>query len=282
MNTQSAGNYYRHSGKFGLLGLAYMLVFGAVGALVLGLVYAYADDYIPLVYFNLLLVVAYGCGVGACVHFGAKLGKVRNVPLLLLGGFVAGLMAEYSNWVWWVYAYSKQEVLVYMPADLWQVIQEVNEQGAWSVFGSTPTGVELWAYWGLEALVIVAGSTAIAWLTLSSLPFCEACGRWADSKDTVSPLDAVAEPQKFKAKLELKDYEAVKSLHKMPAGAMAYTEVVLQKCPSCNDSNFMTVQAVTVTLDKKGKANRRTANVLQNLILGPDAYRSIKGALQGP
>lgn len=281
MNTQGTGNYYRHSGKFGLLGFVYMLAFGAVGALVLGLVYAYADNYIPLVYLNLLLVVAYGCGVGACVHYGAKLGKVRNVPLLLLGGFVAGLMAEYSNWVWWVYAYSKQEVLVYMPSDLWQVIQEVNEQGAWSVFGSTPTGVELWAYWGLEALVIVAGSTAIAWLTLSSLPFCETCGRWADSKDTVSPLDAVAEPQKFKSRLELKEYEAVKTLHKVATDAAAYSEVVLQKCPACSESNFLTVRAVTVSVDKKGKSNRRTANLLQNLILSPDAYRSIKAALQG-
>ncbi len=281
MHTQTMGNYYRHSGRFGILGLVYMLMFGAVGALVLGLVYAYADDYIPLVYLNLLLVVAYGCGVGACVHFGAKFGKVRNSQLLLLGGFIAGLMAEYTNWVWWVFAYSKQEVLVYMPSDLWEVIQEVNEQGAWSVFGNTPTGIELWAYWGLEALVIVGGSTAIAWLTLSSLPFCETCGRWADSKDTLSPLDAIAEPQKFKARLEARDYEAVKSLHKVPAGAAAYSEVVLQKCPACAESNFLTIQAVTVTVDKKGKANRRTANVLQNLILSADAYRGIKAALQG-
>src|SRR5512146_3526374 len=122
MHMQTMGKYYSHSGKFEILGLVYMLVFGAAGALVLGLIYAYATDYIPLVYLNMLLVIGYGCGVGACVHFGAKFGKVRNGKLLLLGGFAAGLMAEYTNWVWWVLAYTKQEVLVFMPADLWQVI----------------------------------------------------------------------------------------------------------------------------------------------------------------
>ena len=279
MNLQVSGRYYRHSGAFGFQGLVYMLAFGAVAAVVLGLVYAYSTEYIPLVYLNMLLVIAYGAGVGACVHFGAKWGKVRNGSLLLLGGAVAGLMAEYTNWVWWVFAYTKQEVFIYMPADLWQAIQDVNEQGAWSVFGSTPTGWELWAYWGLEALVIVGLSSFAAWVTLSSLPFCETCGRWADHKDSLSPLDAVSDPQAFKSKLELGDYTSVKSLRKLPEEGTGYTTVILQNCPACTASNFLTVQAVTVSRDKKGKISRSTANILQNLVLNADTYRSIRSAL---
>lgn len=279
MNLQVSGRYYRHSGAFGFRGLIYMLALGAIGAVVLGLIYAYAIEYIPLVYLNMLLVIGYGTAIGACVHFGAKWGKVRNGALLLLGGAVAGLLAEYTNWVWWIFAYSKQEVFVFMPADLWQVIQDVNEQGAWSIFDSTPTGWELWAYWGMEAVVIVGMSIFAAWVTLSSLPFCEACGRWVDGKDTLSPLDAVDDRKTFKSKLELGDYAPLKALKRLPEEGTGYTAVILQNCSGCTGSNFLTVQAVTVSRDKKGKISRSTANILQNLVLNADTYRSIRSAL---
>jgi hypothetical protein len=278
---QFGEKYYRPSGKFELLGLIYMLVFGAIGAVLLGAIYGYGVFYIPLVMLNLLLVVAYGFCVGLCVQYGAKRGKVRNSTLLLLGGLVAGLMAEYANWVWYIFALSKQETLAYMPGDVWQIILNVNAQGVWSVFDSTPTGIELWLYWGAEALVIVGIAAIVPWLNLQSAPFCEQCSRWVEGKDKISPLDAVADRKGFKSRLEQGDYAPIKALKVLPQETSAFTTVTLLKCPGCQSSNYLTVQAVTLTKDKKGKVSRNQANILENMILSSDNYRNIKSALQG-
>ena len=62
-----AKKYYEHSGAVGVIGPMYMVVFGGVGALVLGAVYGYAIFYIPIIYFNVLITVGFGAGVGALV-----------------------------------------------------------------------------------------------------------------------------------------------------------------------------------------------------------------------
>lgn len=278
---QFAEKYYRHSGKFEIMGLAYMLVFSAIGAVVLGAAYGYGIFYIPIVMLNMLLVIAYGFCIGLCVQYGAKLGKVRNNGLLLLGGLAAGLMAEYTNWVWYIFALSKQDTLAYMPADIWQIILNVNAQGVWSVFDSTPTGIELWLYWGAEALVIVGIAAAVPWLNLRGAPFCEHCSRWVESKDKISPLEPVADPKGFKSRLEQGDYAPIKTLKVLPQETNAFTTVTLLKCPGCQSSNYLTAQAVTLTKDKKGKVSRKQLIILENLSLNTDTYRSIKSALQG-
>jgi hypothetical protein len=278
---QQTGKYYQHSGAIPFMGVVYMLVFGGVGAVVLGGIYAYAIRYIPMVLFHMLLVIAYGCCVGVCVQKGAKRGKVRNPGMLAFMGFLAGAAAVYTNWVWWIFAVSKQQVLVIWPRDLWPVIQSINRTGAWSTFGNTPTGAELYVYWGLEALVIVGTSTAIAWVMLSSAPFCEQCERWADEKATISPLEPVDDPKGFTARLEQGDYAPLMALKKLPAEMGPFTELSLMKCPTCQTSNFLTVTAVTVTKDSKGKTNRSHTKVLENLVLNTDAYHAIKTTFQG-
>lgn len=281
MNIQPAGKYYRHSGKFELMGPVYMLAAGAAGAVAMGAAYGYGSFYIPLVYLNLLLVVAYGFGLGLCVQWGARRGKVRNGPLLLLCGLAVGLFAEYTNWVWYFFALTKQETFAYLPADVWQLILAVNQQGVWSVFDSTPTGIELWLYWGAEALVIVGLSTFVPWLNLRGVPFCEPCSRWVDGQETLSPLDPVADPKGFRSRLEQGDYAPLKTLHKLPQESSAFTSVTLLKCPGCQASNYLSAQAVTLTKDKKGKVNRKQVNLIENLVLSADNYRGIKSALQG-
>src|SRR5579864_5250362 len=145
------GKYFKHSGAFGPLGLVYMLLFGALGAVLLGAVYGYGDFYIPIVFLNIVLVVVFGSCVGLCVSKSAKLGKVRNPKLILAVGVLAGVLAEYIGWVSWIYAYTKQEVFLIWPQDLWAAIQVVNADGAWSTFDYKPTGVELYIVWAVEA-----------------------------------------------------------------------------------------------------------------------------------
>lgn len=278
----STGNYYKPSGAFTLVGLVDMAVFGALGALILGSLYAYADYYIPIVYLNMLLTIALGWSVGACVGRGARVGKVRNPTLITVMGFLAGVLAEYVNWVAWIFALSKQRTLALSPSDLWALVQAVNKTGAWSVFGSTPKGVELYVYWSAEALVIVGTATLMARMHLRDAAFCEPCNRWADEKETLSPLESVAEPKAFKARLEQGDFAPLKSLKKVSEGVGASTELKLQRCTTCTQTAFLTVNSVVVTQDAKSKQSKTTTAVLENLALSPDIYSALKTAGRSP
>ena len=150
-----AGKYYAHSGKFGLMGPIYMLVMGTVGSLVLSAVYGYAIYYIPFIYLNFLITLGFGACVGFLVGYGGKLGKVRNPGMLLIFGLAFGMFAEYAGWVSWIFALSKQQALALQPLDIWAVVMLVGQEGAWSIFGWTPTGASLFAIWAIEAVMII-------------------------------------------------------------------------------------------------------------------------------
>ena len=273
--------YYKHSGAVPVNGIVFMALYGAVGAVVLAAIYGYADYYIPSVYLNILLVIIFGSMVGWCVGMGGKRGQMRNTWAMAAFGFLAGCLAEYAQWVAWVFAFSKQEILAITPAQLAPVIQYVADNGAWSIFDSTPTGWELYAYWGLEALVIVGMSMLVAGLYLNTAAYCEHCKRWADEKQSISPLDAVGDPKGLQSRLEQGDLAGLKALKKQPADAAAYTTLNLKKCPSCAQSNFLSVDAVRITVDKKGKKSSHTRNLLQNLVLNSDQYRALKDGWVG-
>ena len=273
--------YYKHSGAVPVNGLVLMALYGAAGAVLVAAIYGYADYYIPLVYFNMLLAVGFGSVVGWCVGLGGKRGQVRNSWAMAAFGFLAGCLAEYAQWVAWVFASSKQEIVAFTPAQLWTVIQYVDENGAWSVFGSTPTGWELYIYWGLEALVIVGMSVVVAGFYLSTAAYCEHCKRWADEKQSVLPLDAVGDPKGLQSRLEQGDLAGLKALKKLPGDAAVFTVLNLNKCRGCAQSNFLSLDAVTITVDKKGKKNRHTRKLLENLVLNSEQYRALKDAWAG-
>jgi predicted protein tyrosine phosphatase len=90
------------------------------------------------------------------------------------------LLSEFLGWVVWVYA--AQDVIFLNPMTILQFLQILAAQGAWSIFGWTPTGFALWAIWGLEAITIIGASTAVAWSIVGTTPFCETCDRWIDDR----------------------------------------------------------------------------------------------------
>ncbi len=146
--------YYEHSGVIDLKGIIFMIIFGAVGTLVLGTIYGYATFYIPFIYLNFIITLGFGVGVGLLVGIGGRLGKVRNSKALLIFGFIFGFIAEYAGWISWIFAFSEQEALVFMPSRILNAIQFVSENGAWSLFDWVPTGTFLYIVWGIEAFIV--------------------------------------------------------------------------------------------------------------------------------
>ena len=268
--------YYEHSGAFGPMGLIYIVIFGTGGSLVLSAIYGYAIFYIPFVYLNFFITLGFGGLVGLLVGLGGKFGKVRNSKLLLFFGLLFGLLAEYAGWVSWIFAYTEQEVLIQYPSNLWTVIKLVAENGAWSMFGWTPTGTALYIIWGIEAIMITGTSTLVSWWFLSSTPFCENCNQWVKEKYSIAPIERIIDPEEFKSKTEQGDQTSLNTLKKIDSGTEAYTQIDLLHCPSCEQSCFLTVKSVEVRVDSDGKEKKDENNIMENFIINFETYGMIK------
>lgn len=271
-----ARKYYEHSGAITPVGLILMLVFGAVGALVLGGIYGYAIFYIPLIYVNFFITIGFGMGVGFMVGLGGELGKIRNMKALVLFGLVAGLFAVYTGWVSWVYAFSSEERLILPPLEMLSFMNEISAFGIWSIFDWTPQGMALYAIWGIEAIMILAITAGLAWGILSTAPFCERCNEWVKVQDNIQHLAPIDQPGALVAQLEQGDLTDLKALTLNDDEAGDHTNIELSRCTSCPQSNFLNIKSVVITKDKKGKDESDESTLIENLILSADDYQSLK------
>ena len=271
-NASTSAVYYQHSGTIGPLGPVAMTAMGLLGAVLGGAIYGIAIFHIPYVYLNALITLAFGGVVGYLVGVGATVGKVRNPSFVLWGGVLAGLVAEYAGWVSWVYAASGQTALVLDPASLGAVLSRAADQGVWSLFGWTPTGVALYAIWFIEGVLIVGMCALVAVAQVRTRPFCEDCSRWMVRTTKLPRLQAIADPVLLKHHLEQANYALLESLGPAEEDAPAYTRLSLAACPSCDSEHYLTVKAVQVKTDRKGETSEDEDVVVENLALPPEVH----------
>lgn len=138
-----------------LTGPAYLSGF-AVVALLAGAIYGCASYYAEWAILKVPLVIGTGICIGQCVKYGTRLGNARGAVLVLYV-LIVGLLAEYANWVAYIFAYTRFEALSLLPQDLWAAIQSVNHQGTWHIWANQrpATGSVLWFFWIVEAMLLV-------------------------------------------------------------------------------------------------------------------------------
>ncbi len=268
--------YYQHSGTVGLMGPIYMLVVGVVASAVLGAVYGYAIFYIPFVYLNFFITLGFGGIVGFLVGLGGKWGKVRNPGVVLLFGLLIGLFAEYAGWVSWISALTGRELFLTNPFHILSFAKFVADRGAWGIFGWTPQGIWLYLFWGVEGVMIVGASALVSWGMISSTPFCEPCNCWVEEKDTIGPLEPIARPDALRSQLEQGDFGAITNLTKADAQSPLFTRLELVHCTSCEQVCFLTVQAVKMEVDSKGKEKTDETAIVEHLVVTPQTAKMIK------
>ena len=276
--------YYRHSGVVPPRGVVYMLLFGALGATLAGVLWGFVDGIFGgsgglLVYVGWFLAFIPGVVAGGLVVLGAKVGKVRNTWVVVFVGLLAGLLTEYVQWVIWLRAFEKG--LAYGPFELWATMQSVAHTGLqWTGKNGvhTDSGGGLYFRWIVEGLMIVAPAPLTAYAGSKSLAFCEHCCRWAEEKQKYPPLHAVKDRGAFKSHLEQGDISVLKTLKKSHDEFGDFTEVHLTKCPACEETAFLNVDAVRVHRNEKRKKKREEETLLQNLVLSGEQYRTLNDA----
>jgi len=275
---------YKHSGKFGPIGIVAGMITGLVAGFPLAYVYAWGIIKIDEQKLACIATLAYGALLGVAVAMGLKWGKVRNS---MIGGVIAIAPAAaslYWSWAFWVknivFNFEKEELdalaLMTHPHALWELIKLINQNGTW---GSTSTdltkGTELWLIWGLEALAVLTVAAAIAYTILEAQPFCEKCGLWCSSTEKL--LLSAGDPGHTRQSLAKRD---LSFLEKLGPGnqKISHMTAQLHSCANCGELNTLTLQQATIVQTSKWRKPTITnVNLTIKLLLSrqeADAFRN--------
>ena len=275
--------YYKPSGRFGAGGIPLGLILGSVAGVVLGAVHGVVTQYNPYIYLNFIATAILGFGIGGATMFGVKAGKVRAPGLAGALGLICGLVGLYGEWVAWIHtimARADQAGWIVDPAGLWRAILIINENGAWSIGGGTPTtGALLWVLWFIEAAVIVGLAAAVPWNWVGDHPFCEPCDAWAEKDIKEAKLGPATDLANLKRSLEAKDFAPLAALG--AATPAYYTELELLVCPRCRQVGYITVRNVVVTVDKRKKPTVNKKDIVKNLVLEAEYIEKVRGIAGG-
>ena len=273
---------YKHSGRVPVAGLLWSLMVGGATAALLGVVYAYATNYIPLVYINFLLTIGYGAAIGGAVGAGARMGRVRNLPVVVSGGVLMGLVGLYVAWAFDPMARFGFSP-VFDPLALYAYVQVFYENGFWGMSGdNTVSGIFLGVVWAAEAGTILFLAGKIPAGVLAEKPFCENCIQWGTTEGAVQRLSVTPEQQGSLNRLLTGDLQALAQFDRTPGDQGPYLTLDLTTCSSCAESNFLTVSLVTPTTDREGKPTSVVQPLLQNLVVHESEIELIRNAGREP
>lgn len=256
---------YAHSGEYAVGGLVTSLLVAAAGAAALGFAYGYALYYVPLIYLSVLGTLALAFGVGWVSRFGLHRGHVRNGGMATVVGLVASLAALWGAWVAWTHALVEFEALLLSPGSIGELASVVAQEGAWSIFGWTPTGAAQWGFWIVEALIIVGGGMLMAVSLHAAVPYCEDCRRWATHTTEVGPLHA-KELRPAAEALARGDAGPITALPAARRTAAFYGKIVVRCCPGCDRTNVAAVELVEQK-KKDGKTETEETTVIDDISL---------------
>lgn len=273
---------YKHSGAAGLslvLGPPLILVASFVSALV----YAYINVWSPIAgYISLLFVAGFAFLLALSVRLIAKLAKCRNTGIAMALGGLAGVTGLYFSWAIFVYALLSRYDdafdaamldVILQPAAVWAIMLEINETGWYSIWSSTPTGAVLWAFWGIEALVVIGGGVAGGLAALHEEVYCEHCGTWC-AEDPASPRLVMPDSGIDPALAQVTP-EALERLAPFGGGQEAHLRVTIRKCNGCSRTHTAQLQLLRYEANEKGEVSEKTESAGEIHELSLEAYRRV-------
>jgi hypothetical protein len=286
--------YYKPSNKMPLPGSLALLAGGIVAALVLALVYIYAVWYIPFVYINFFLCLGFGLVLGAVLAVLARVGKLRNPGAVGALALLVGLVAVYLEWGVYLtllfnsestgsgtnadtstsFSFSLFTDIITHPVAMWLAMQKVNETGTWSLKGSTPSGVFLGVIWVTEALIILGGAYLMA-KAQATEPFSETSNEWATEETLAHPIAFAQDTATTRTALETGQFHHL-TPHASAVAEDPFARLKLHSAPNDHTCRYLTLENVTTTIDKKGKASQSTTTVVQHLAISPATFDELQ------
>lgn len=281
--------YYKHSGIVPPGGLIQTLLAGVGTSISLGIAYSYASVYIPFVYVHFLLTGAFGLVLGLIVKGAARSGRIRNrfVPAFI--GLMSGLVGLYFAWGAEILARKMLPpnagfLLAFRPEMIWTFAQWAYENGLWSIgrhVNGPVTGVFLAVVWLIEAAFIVGLATFFPWNEIRQWVFCENCGWWETIESNVHRF-ACASGEKAAERLKQGDLDVLRDLPLATPADMIFLRLHVATCETCDESNYLDLEQVKLTVDKQGHVKTKTETLVGKLAIAAEDVPLVLNAGQTP
>src|SRR5207237_5803736 len=185
-----------------------------------------------------------------------------------------GTVGLYVSWAVWVFALAHRAdppldvgliALLVKPHALWTLIVKINELGAWTMFGSTVSGVMLWIIWLIEAVVILGVTAALAHSGINEQPFCERCERWCETAKNVLRTKS-ADASEVRQQLTNHNLQFLEKLGGVEQNAPQWLRIDVDSCGRCHMTNALTARSVRIEV-KKGKASEKTSDLMSKFLI---------------
>lgn len=282
--------YYQSTGKFSPTSFALIALVCLTALPVLGLVYAYAIWYIPIIYLNFLLAAGFGYAISLAVNRGViALGKVRNGALAATFALVGSVAALYFHWAIWLdlvinsgESYGNDSIgitvsnisileslgLALNPNIMIELIGAINETGTWGFKGKAIDGTFLTIIWVIEALIVTIVPMIMVY-DRSKKPFCEASNSWTKEKE-LPALEHISNEEAFKTALEQGDF-AFLTIIKKAGDIKKEHHSIFTLYYSDAKAYYLSVENKTPEVNSKGEVTFKSSDFIKYLTLDPAA-----------
>ncbi|PJJ54567.1 hypothetical protein [Hymenobacter chitinivorans] len=288
--------YYQPSKRITVGGVLSFVLLGALAAVPLAFIYVYATWYIPFIYINVLLTLGFGAVLAVVLKLLTKAGKLRHPALVGWLAVLVGLWAWYVQWALYLtlldgageteslgrrasFTHTTFEADVFLtlltrPDIVLGMLPRLAENGTWGIFTVTVSGVFLYLVWLAELAIIVFFSWALAH-SQAGTPFSETAGQWADQLTFPVLTPAFTNVEATKAALEAADWAHLQPLAAGEEAPSAFGRLHLFHAPQDEDCCYLSLENVTIEIDKKGKPSEKTTDVVEYLRLSPSVCREL-------
>jgi len=282
--------YYEPSHRMPPAGSAAFLLGGALAAAALALAYVYAMWYLPFVYVNVLLCLFLGVGLGMTLAALARAGKLRSPRGVSALAALVGALAVYLNWAIYLMLLANAETvgkdttthfdasllgqLLTDPLGMARYMAALNETGSWSIKNTTPSGIWLALIWLAEAAIVIGGACLLA-RDQATKPYSEVADEWAVIEKLPRSAAFVPDAEALRPALESGHLQAL-TPYLPQVGPDQYARLSLHKAPNDDNCQFLTLENVTRTLDKKGNPTEAARAVVTHLALSSRSYTELR------
>ncbi|XAM00639.1 hypothetical protein OT109_04450 [Phycisphaeraceae bacterium D3-23] len=271
--------FYRHSGKFPPYAPFMILGGGLVTGVLGGMAYGIIDWLVPFIYILILATLGLGFGQAIVVYQLFRLAKIRNLPVAAVCGLGSGLFAWYGSWIGWIYAGSDWTLLTFNPVEIVDIARFTAETGTWGMSSGDPvTGGFLYAFWFVEAAIIVVPSALVAHTKFAALPYNERAQAWADDTASLPPLMPLSDPERaaLKQGLAQGDFGTLVQLRPLEFNSDVFTTITFRSVPDFDDEQFMSIKAMTTSVDSNGKLTVKAKPIITNMIVDKESRQLIQ------
>lgn len=275
---------YKLSGKLGL-GAVVVPLGAFVATIVLSIVYAYVNVYSPIAgWISFVFVAGFAVLVGGSIGGLGYLSRCRNARFLTLTGVVTGLFAIYAAWAAFEYVllarysvgFAASLFDVYLsPEGVWEMAQAINQDGWYSILGATPSGIVLWALWGIEGLIVLAASSILAASFVESSVFCEHCGRWCKEEEGTTYL-MLPDDEKHFSDFVPGNIDPLLALALWDDISQPSIRVDLWECGKCQKTSALQAKLFQMTVDSDGKMEKNADDLIPIWSMSQEAITRIK------